>query len=452
MKLIKYIILNHIIPFIFSAFILIFIFLLQFLMKYAEKIVGKGLSIWVIIKLIVYNLAWILVLVIPMSVLISTLMAFGNLSQRNEITIMKASGVSVYKMLIPPLIWSFFIAYFLVYFNNNIYPDANHNARLLLSDISRTKPTLSLVPGVFSKEIPNNAILVRKLDPNSNIMEDITVYNYTNPNQISIITAKKGKVFFTSDNSKLIFELENGQIHQKTSDNREIYQKFIFKNHKIAFPADDFNFKQSGNVAQRSGREMSAADLEEVADSLQQIKYQYEQSFRAIFYRAIADSLFFNTSIYNDDEKEYQIQLKIISNNNLLRSQIENIKFYQDEINSFLVEYHKKYSIPFACIVFIIIGAPLGIKIKKGGFGVAAGVSLLFFLIYWAFLIGGEKLADRSIISPFWSMWTPNFLLLIAGLIITYRANQELSSFDFTFLNKFIPKKLQFSKEDNNSI
>lgn len=421
-------------------------------MKYADKIVGKGLSLWVIVKLISYNLAWIVVLVIPMSVLISTLMAFGNLSQRNEITIMKATGMSVYKMLIPPILWSLIITHFLVYFNNNIYPDANHNARLLLSDISKTKPTLSLVPGVFSKEIPNNSILVRKLDPNSNIMEDITVYNYTNPNQISIITAKKGKVFFTTDNSKLIFELEDGEIHQKTNDNNEIYQKFVFKNHKIAFPADEFNFKQSSAVAQRGGREMSAADLEEVADSLNVIQKQYIKSFQAIFEKSLADSLFYLASQYNNDEKEYQFHLKLGSNINVLRTQIENIKYYQDEINSYLVEYHKKYSIPFACIVFIIIGAPLGIKIKKGGFGVAAGVSLLFFLIYWAFLIGGEKLADRSIISAFWSMWTPNILLFVVGIIITYRANQELSSFDFSILTRLIPKKFRFEKQEDFDI
>ena len=158
-------------------------------------------------------------------------------------------------------------------------------------------------------------------------------------------------------------------------------------------------------------------------------------------YNILSDTTFFHSAKYGIDEANYNLQLKLLSNNNILRAQIENIKFYQDEINSFLVEYHKKYSIPFACIVFIIIGAPLGIKIRKGGFGVAAGVSLFFFLIYWAMLIGGEKLADRSLISPFWAMWSPNFLLLIFGLIISYRANEEIASFNFDFIKKFIPKK-----------
>jgi lipopolysaccharide export system permease protein len=186
---------------------------------------------------------------------------------------------------------------------------------------------------------------------------------------------------------------------------------------------------------------MSADDLSEVADSLRVLQNNYKISFSSILYNILSDTTFFHSAKYGIDEANYNLQLKLLSNNNILRAQVENIKFYQDEINSFLVEYHKKYSIPFACIVFIIIGAPLGIKIRKGGFGVAAGVSLFFFLIYWAMLIGGEKLADRSLISPFWAMWSPNFLLLIFGLIISYRANEEIASFNFDFIKKFIPKK-----------
>lgn len=143
MILVRYILKNHVVPFLFSIVILIFIFVLQFMMKFADRLVGKGLSLWVILQLIIYNLAWIVVLVVPMSVLVATLMAFGAMSQNNEISIMKATGVSLYKMMTPPLIASVFVALFLVYFNNHIYPDANHAARLLMEDISRKKPTLS---------------------------------------------------------------------------------------------------------------------------------------------------------------------------------------------------------------------------------------------------------------------------------------------------------------------
>src|SRR5690606_4872314 len=123
-------------PFVFSLVTLICIFLLQFLMKFADRLVGKGLDSWVITKLIVYNLSWMVVLVVPMASLVATLMAFGNLSQNNEVTIMKSSGVSLYKMMLPPLFASLIVAVLLFQFNNDILPDANHQAKILMSDIS----------------------------------------------------------------------------------------------------------------------------------------------------------------------------------------------------------------------------------------------------------------------------------------------------------------------------
>ena len=126
---------------------------MQFLMKFADKLVGKGLNYWIITKLIVFNLSWMLVLVIPMATLVASLMAFGNLSQNNEVTIMKSSGVSLYKMMAAPFFASIIVAYLLFLFNNDVLPDANYQAKLLMQDISRQKPTLSLEPGFFSKEV-----------------------------------------------------------------------------------------------------------------------------------------------------------------------------------------------------------------------------------------------------------------------------------------------------------
>ena len=121
MIIIRYILRNHLIPFLFSTFTLIAVFLLQYLVKMADNLIGKGLSAWVIIQLITYSLAWMLVLVVPMAVLVATLMAFGSMAQNHEIAILKATGVSLYRMMIPPLIASAFIALGLVYFNNNVY-------------------------------------------------------------------------------------------------------------------------------------------------------------------------------------------------------------------------------------------------------------------------------------------------------------------------------------------
>ena len=165
MILFRYILRHHFLPFVFSIFTLMSVFLLQFLMKFADRLVGKGLSVIVITKLISYNLAWMVVLVVPMAVLIATLMAFGTMAQNNEITILKASGISLYKMILAPFLASFVIAYLLMQFNNHIYPNANHAARILGQDISRKKPTLSIIPGVFSQEVKNYSILVREINP-----------------------------------------------------------------------------------------------------------------------------------------------------------------------------------------------------------------------------------------------------------------------------------------------
>jgi lipopolysaccharide export system permease protein len=223
---------------LFASFTLIAVFLLQYLVKMADSIVGKGLSWWVIIELITYSLAWMIVLVIPMAVLVATLMAFGGMSQNNEIAILKSAGVSLYRMMIPPLIGSAFIAVLLVYFNNNIYPNANHSARLLLEDISRKRPTLSLVPGVFSQEVPEYSILAREIDQNNNQLKNITIYDYSNSPKLNIVTAQDGKIYFSGTQKKLIMDLNKGEIHETNINDETEYRRLRFTRHKIALPAD----------------------------------------------------------------------------------------------------------------------------------------------------------------------------------------------------------------------
>ena len=150
MILYKYILRNHFAPFVFSLFTLFCIFILQFMMKFADRLVGKGLDTWIIVKLIVFNLSWMVVLVVPMATLVATLMAFGNLSQNNEITILKSSGISLYRMMVAPIIASIIVCYLLFLFDNDVLPDANHKAKILMQDIFQQKPTLSLESGVFS--------------------------------------------------------------------------------------------------------------------------------------------------------------------------------------------------------------------------------------------------------------------------------------------------------------
>jgi lipopolysaccharide export system permease protein len=134
-----------------------------------------------------------------------------------------------------------------------------------------------------------------------------------------------------------------------------------------------------------------------------------------------------------------------------MTSKSRSIEWTSREIEKYAVEIHKKYAIPAACIIFILIGAPLGVMVKKGGFGVAASISLLFFLVYWAFLIGGEKLAERGFFSPFIGMWAANILLGILGILLTIKTNRETVTIKFTFLKKLIPKRMRFGQEANEN-
>jgi len=126
-----------------------------------------------------------------------------------------------------------------------------------------------------------------------------------------------------------------------------------------------------------------------------------------------------------------------------LQMETQNLFSQEKDQNSYLVEIHKKYSIPFACLVFILIGAPLGIMARRGNMAVGLGLSLVFFVLYWAFLIGGEELADRLYISPFWAMWSANILLALAGTYILVRSTKEMTFISWKWAERFIPKKFR---------
>jgi lipopolysaccharide export system permease protein len=144
-------------------------------------------------------------------------------------------------------------------------------------------------------------------------------------------------------------------------------------------------------------------------------------------------------------------QQRIESNKRTIMDKIAQLENNDKEIDSYMVEVHKKYSLPFACIVFVLIGAPLGTMTRKGGFGMAAGISMSFFLIYWSFLIGGEKLADRNLISPFLGIWGANIFLGIIGIILMVKSARETITLDFNFLVKLIPRSWKSQPENNEN-
>ena len=502
----RYILRAHIGPFLFSNAIIIFLFLLQFLMKRAGDLVGKGLSVWVILELISLNLAWMLVLSVPMSVLVATLMAFGKLSADNEITIMRASGMSLYRMMAPVVLAAMVVTGGLVWFNNSVLPDANVRLQTLMTDIIRIKPTMSLQAGVFTSEhdLPNYRILVRKTFEKSNDLEGVTIYDLSDPENSIVVTAEYGTVSFSPDYASVIMDLRDGEIHQLDNQTFKKYRKLRFIRHRVNMPASGFGFQRSdASRTRRDDRTMSAGMMQAIVDSIdtlrqgkiERMELRLSDQLRAL---AAGTPRYFSAAPARYDSRrpgmlpginvvqQQPVEVAVspgvdstdVAADSLARRQradsldaaqahadsvaaafraltdarqlqaqalaeFSGVEFDAKQIDRYLVEIYKKYSIPVACLVFVLIGAPLGMMARRGGFGMGAGLSLGFFLFYWACLIGGEKLADRGELSPFLGMWIANFVLGVMGVLLTIRSARESRVIDWSVFTRFLPKGLR---------
>jgi lipopolysaccharide export system permease protein len=448
MSLYRYILRAHVGPFLFSLSTLMFLFLLQFVMKFIDQLVGKGLSAWVIIELIALNLSWMLVLAVPMSVLVAVLMAFGDLSARNEITAMKASGVSIYRMMLPVLAAGFLVGVFLTWFNNVVLPESNHRLKALTIDIRHKRPTLSLVDGVFSQDIQGYSILVKKTSQKTNELHGVTIFDYTNPSVSVTITAKEGKISFSPDYRKLIMDLSDGEIHQLDLTNRFAYRRIRFTAHRIAMNVEGFDFERSqASAFSRGDREMGAGAMLAVVDSLGKARAAIEDQMRQRMNKEMADRLsgvpF--TRRPGTPASPAGLSAAALAETRILSSQVTTYLFriesVQKQIDQYWVEIHKKFSIPAACFVFVLVGVPLGIMSRRGGFGAAATISLGFFVLYWACLIGGEKLADRDILEPWVGMWAANVVIGFAGAYLTFRSARETLAINWTWFLRFLPRR-----------
>jgi lipopolysaccharide export system permease protein len=437
---------THLAPFFFSVVVLVFIFLLQALIKFLDQLAGKGLSVFVIAEWFVLSLSYIIVLAIPMGVLVATLMAFGNLAATNEITAIRATGVSLYSMMIPPLLASIVLCVALILFNNEVLPDSNHRLKVLTQDIYRKRPTLTIVPGLFSQDIPGYSILVRKTFEHSNDLEGVTIFDNTQNTQNTTVTAERGTISFSPDYRKLIMDLSDGEIHEVNAVNFKEYRKIRFLKHRIAMDAQGYEFQRSQESSVgRSDREMSAADMRAVVDSLNR---EQSKSWTRITELVKEDINSIFTSTRRPPQPYQTIPdpittagFRLTSIRTTVSIEQARMEMFETQKREYEVEIYKKYAIPVACIVFVFVGAPLGIIARKGSFGVSASVSLGFFLFYWACLLQGEQLANRGFLAPWFGMWVANIVIGIIGIYLTYRIAKENLVFDWTLLTRFIPKR-----------
>ncbi len=464
----RYILKEHVVPFFFSLFVIMFVFVTKFVARYIGRLFGKGLSARTIFEAIYLNLAWMMALAVPMAVLVATLMAFGRMSSDNEITVLKTSGISLYRAIRPVLTAAAVLTVIMLWYNNYVLPDFNHRARMLFHSISRKKPTLDLEKGIFLT-LNNFNIRVEniqksfgsKLAESTNLLgpnyvnkstdrlEHITIFDQSSPTLQRTVLADYGYLVFDKQREQLVFTLFNGEIHEINTRDFSQYRRLTFFRNVFYIPAPDLVFKRE-NDSFRGDREMNIAMMTaQIKRYKNLVKRENDKMHRDIgrfliaparmhkFLSEAAEALplpekeFIRPALSRAARTAHGLAQRI-------RAAGDNIVFYKKQINKYEVEIQKKYSIPFACLVFVLIGAPLGIKARRGSVGVGMTFSVGFFLIYWVCLIGGEELADRRLLSPVIAMWSPNIIVGFFGIFMTLRIVRETTFYHWEKLPKFI--------------
>jgi lipopolysaccharide export system permease protein len=439
-----YILREHIGPFLFGFFVVSFILVMDFVIDIMDLIIGKGLRVWTILEIFGLNLAWMLALSVPMAVLVASLMAFGRLSADNEITAIKSSGTSLYTILAPPLVGAAILATGLVLFNDFVLPEFNHRARNLMSDVSKKRPTLTFKAGIFLDEFPGYSILIKKVDERRSELEGITIYDQRGGEPPTTIVARKGALQFSPDGNTLRLDLYDGEIHEVDQQDPRKYRRVVFRKHTIYI--HDVGTKLVRTTSDfRGDREMNTGMMRQ---KIAEIRPEIEKHRRRM--NELARE---NLQRLESAQAPHQRDDLLKANQTTLsqlQAEMRAINHLERRISAYLVEIHKKYSIPAACIVFVLIGAPLGIMVKKGGIAVGMGMSLGFFILYWAFLIGGEELADRRYITPFLAMWSPNLLIGGVGILLVRHMIKEATFISWDWTKRMVPKKFTRTIVDGN--
>jgi lipopolysaccharide export system permease protein len=435
-------------PFFGWLGILMFLLLMQFLIRWLPEITGKGIPVLVIIELIAYNLAYMLVLAVPMSVLLAALMAFGDLAKSQYYTVIKSTGISFGEIVWPALVAAALVCGGLLYFNTYMLPEANFRARQLWSDIRNKRPGFELQPGTFYDGVEDYSILVKDRPAGSNELIGVTIYDYTEGrNQQAVIKARRGHIRSQAGGRRLTLVLNDGEMHRPrppTSGSLEPrYEKLEFDRHVIHFDLSDVVFsRSSGDDASRSTRTTPLPGLLDRVDSLQADLHQsYQDLYSSLSNELLpdtaraapADSAARPDSAWTpvpksrradrpyfaigglDLSAQQQIAQAASHRARSIQSEIENVGrtvgWQEERLRSYQVEVHKKFSIAVACLIFMIIGAPIGLALRRSGLSVVGAVALGIFIFYWACLNQGEKLSERGFFPPWVGMWIANVLM-----------------------------------------
>lgn len=446
-------------PFLITFAVVVFILLTQFMMSYIDDFKGKGLEISVFAELFFYFSFSTMPRALPLAILLSCLMTYGNLGQHNELTAIKSSGVSLLRILFPIFLFVSMLSVGTFYFNDYVLPKANLKGYRLLYDIRHKKPTLDVQEGMFYNGIPGYSLRVDKKHDDGKSLNGVIIYDHTeNRGNIAVIVADSGYMYTMKQGAYLVVELFNGIRSSEYLNKKTIGDEYIrtkFSKTKMVFDLSSFQLNNTPEqLFSTNKRMLTTAQLQTAKDSaavlIGKIQEECEQRISAKFkYDIITQSSFVKTTeilpSYEISEQDKKIILdKALNKSRSIRgytdSMVSRSKNTFRDLYSFDYERVRKYAGAFACIVMFLLGAPMGSILKKGGLGIPTLISILMFIIYYVISMTGYKNAKEGLLDVYVGGWLPDIILLPFGFFFLYQAYRDSRLFEFDAINQLIQK------------
>jgi lipopolysaccharide export system permease protein len=463
-RLHRFIIRSFIGPFLVTFAIAMFFLIMQFLWKYIDDLMGKGLELSIILEMLFYVSASLIPLALPIAILFSSIMTFGNLAENNELTALKSAGISLTKVMRPMLVFVFILSLSAFYFTNYILPIANLKWHAIYWDILDTKPEFMLKEGIFYKEIEGYQIKVDKKNDDEGNLTGVLIYDFTSNGDRRIIRAKQGQMLRSDNKNYMFLQLISGVIYEKVPGKKfdkinVDFQKSFFKDAVIKFNMSGFDLEKSNEEMYKQDFEMmNFVQLDLALDSLEKLNDTLDLQFSESLHnkvlvlndKFISDPTFADSLQVNQSQQtkiDTIISLDSLHSSELIaakmdaQNEIRNTKemiYHQTlleeqreySLNEYRVAWHKKFTLSFAIVILFFIGAPLGAIIKKGGLGAPLVFATLFFILYYILTIAGENMVDSDVMVPWKGLWLSSFILAPLGAFLTYKAVNDSALFD----------------------
>lgn len=424
---------------------------MQFLWKYIDELVGKGLEWDIVAELLFYASANLVPMALPLAILLSSIMTFGNLGENYELVALKAAGISLQRIMFPLVIVTIITSLAAFYFSNNVWPVANLKMATILYDVRQKKPTLDIKEKVFYKGIDKFVIRIGKKDQDGQTIHDVSIYDHTQYlGNVKVVRSESGKMQLTSDKRWLLLTLYNGTSYEEmkvTQPDKQDYPHFRtkFKEYVMRFDLTNFGLNRTNEDLFKDHYQMlNIVQLREAIDTLnaQFVRRKYDHSKELsscfIYNRDSAelpvlnpDSTYADMAGFDTLPVSFKREIFDISAEKLRSAKSYTSAIYSEMdaraemINRHSIEWHRKFTLSIACIVLFFIGAPLGAIIRKGGLGMPVVVSTIFFMIFHVLSITGEKLVKEQQLEPFQGMWLATLCLLPVGIFLTYKSTTD---------------------------